>query len=125
MDILKNQVLPWIKANFNEHEEVVFQQDGAPSHTSKKTQTWLKESMKFWPKHLWPPSSPDLNPFDYSIWAYVQAKACENSHPSVASLKSSITKAWNSMSVTYVTKVCSRFRSRLEKVIDNEGGHIE
>ena len=61
----------------------------------KKTEAWLKENMEFWPKDFWPPSSPDLNPLDYSIWAYVQAKACERSHPSVGALKASITKAWN------------------------------
>uniref|UniRef100_A0A2M4DS66 Putative transposable element n=1 Tax=Anopheles darlingi TaxID=43151 RepID=A0A2M4DS66_ANODA len=125
VDILKKHVLPWVKANFGAPQNVVFQQDGAPCHTSNRTQTWLKENMNFWPKVIWPPSSPDLNPLDYSIWAFVQAKACESSHRSVDSLKASIIKAWASMSETYVTKVCSRFRSRLEKVIENEGGHFE
>ena len=125
MNILKDHVLPWMKTNFGAHQHVIFQQDGAPCHTSKRTQAWLKENMEFWPKDIWPPSSPDLNPLDYSIWAYVQAKACERSHPSVGALKASITKAWNSMTVSYIEKVCSRFRPRLEKVIEKNGGHIE
>ena len=41
--ILKDEVFPWVKANFS------------------------TEHMKFWPKDLWPPRSPDLNPLDYSI----------------------------------------------------------
>lgn len=123
--ILKDHLMPWIKVNFGEDQLVVFQQDGAPCHTSNRTQAWLTENLNFWSKELWPPSSPDLNPLDYSIWAYVQAKACETPHPSVDSLKSSIRKAWNSMPASYITTVCSRFRPRLEQVIENQGGHIE
>lgn len=123
--ILKDHLMPWIKANFGKDQFVVFQQDGAPCHTSKRTQAWLAENLNFWSKEFWPPSSPDLNPLDYSIWANIQAKACETSHPSVDSLKSSIRKAWASMSASYITTVCSRFRPRLEQVIENQGGHIE
>ena len=120
MNILKDHVLPWMKANFGAPQHVIFQQDGAPCHTSKRTQAWLKENMEFWPKDIWPPSSPDLNFFDFSIWAYVQANACERSHPSVGALKASITKAWNSKTDSYIEKVCSRFRPRLEKVIERK-----
>jgi hypothetical protein len=27
-----------------------------------------------------PPSSPDLNPLDYSVWGVLESKACKNSH---------------------------------------------
>ncbi|QQP41244.1 Putative transposable element, partial [Caligus rogercresseyi] len=44
----------------------VFQQDRAPALTSKKTvQNLMKANMKFWPKTLLPPQSPDLNPLDF------------------------------------------------------------
>ena len=91
---MKDHLLPWIKANFDEDDYIVFQQDGAPCHTSKRTQAWLTENLNFWSKELWPPSSPDLNPLDYSIWAYVQDRACQHAHPNENSLKSSIRKAW-------------------------------
>lgn len=38
------------------------------------------------------PSSPDLNPLDYSVWAFVQAKALESLHTKVVVFESSITK---------------------------------
>ena len=45
-----------------------FQQDGAPSHTSNKTQQWCKTNFpNFWPKNIWPSSSPDRNPMDFSM----------------------------------------------------------
>ena len=47
----------------------MFQQDGASPHRHKETQQWCKDNFPaFLPYTRWPPNSPDLNPFDYSIW---------------------------------------------------------
>ena len=52
---------------------------------------WYKENLAdFWPKHLWPASSPDLNPLDFSIWSVVEAAACPTPHPSVTALIQSL-----------------------------------
>lgn len=37
MNILKDHVLLWMKANSGAHQHVIYQQDGAPCHTSKRT----------------------------------------------------------------------------------------
>ena len=43
--------------------DFIFQQDGAPSHTSNATQTHLEQAVPhFIKKDEWPPQSPDLNP---------------------------------------------------------------
>ena len=49
------------------------QQDGAPSHTAKKTinYTSKRENVSFI-VHMWPPNSPDLNPVDYAVWGVLQ-----------------------------------------------------
>ncbi|QQP53360.1 Putative transposable element, partial [Caligus rogercresseyi] len=52
----------------------VFQQDGAPAHTCKAVQDWMETNMKFWPKTMWPPQSPDLNPLDFSFWWHVESQ---------------------------------------------------
>ena len=47
----------------------VFQQNGAPAHTARLTQDWLRENCTdFIVKDEWPPNSPDLNPLDYHVW---------------------------------------------------------
>ncbi|QQP40791.1 Uncharacterized protein FKW44_014953 [Caligus rogercresseyi] len=53
----------------------VWQQDGAPSHMAAKNQKFCKDNMAhFWPKNFWPPSSPDLNPLDFSGGAQLRAR---------------------------------------------------
>ncbi len=75
--VLKSKVKPWIKNTYGLEANYVLMQDGAPCHTSKKTQKWLEDNnIKFWSNDIWPPNSPNLNPLDYSVWAYVARKAC-------------------------------------------------
>ena len=39
---------------------------------------------------LWPPSSPDPNSMDYTIWAVLENKTNATSHPNIGSLKTAI-----------------------------------
>ena len=124
--VLKTKVKPWVQRTYGLGANYVLMQDGAPCHTSKKTQKWLEDNnVKFWSKEIWPPNSPDLNPLDFSVWAYVARRACRQPHPNVESLSSAIKSAWRTMSSKYIRTTCGRFRTRLEEVVANEGGHIE
>ena len=61
---LASKVLPWIESQDWPHGHV-FQQNGAPSPRAHRVQDWLHENFdQFWPKHFWPPSSPDMNVMD-------------------------------------------------------------
>lgn len=125
LEILCTKVKPWVEANYPDRN-YVFQQDGAPAHTAKKTQEWLEKNLAgFWPKEMWPPQSPDLNPLDYSVWATVEESACKKSHPSVDTLKKSVGRAWNRMTSPYILRTCKVFRKRLEAVVAASGGHFE
>jgi hypothetical protein len=123
--LLEANLLPWLRKNYPAGN-YVFQQDGAPAHTSNRTQKWLADNLaQFWNKTLWPPSSPDLNPLDYSIWSVLESKACATSHANLDDLKASIVRAWRGLSKAYIVKTCQAFRRRLESVIELEGGLIE
>jgi len=53
------------------------QQDGAPSHTAAARNTiayLLRQNVTFIEPDMWPPNSPDLNPFDYAIWGALQER---------------------------------------------------
>ena len=70
-----------IKKHFRD-EVFTFQQEGAPSHTANKTQTWCEHLFpRFWRKELWPPLSPDSNPLDFCIWSILEKKdMCNSTH---------------------------------------------
>ena len=125
VDMLCTKVKTWVDSHYPDGN-YVFQQDGAPVHTSKKTQEWLTLNLAaFWSKEMWPPQSPDLNPLDYSVWATAEESACKTSHASVHKLKQSINTSWKKMSKAYIRKTCGAFRRRLKLSLAAGGGHIE
>ena len=49
---------------------------------------FLRENIKkFWAKEMWPPCSPDRNPLDFSVWAYLEKTVCLKNHTGIESLK--------------------------------------
>ena len=122
---LRYKVLPWLKKAYPQRN-YVFQQDGALPHTANKSRDFLNRNFAaFWDKDLWPPNSPDLNPLDFAIWGVMDTKARATPHRNLSDLKASIVKAWNEMSADFIIKSCRSFRTRLEAVLEADGGHIE
>ncbi len=106
IDMLETKFLPWAKAAFPDGN-FVLQQDGAPAHTTKRKQEFLRANVEFWSKEKWPPYSPDANPLDYAFWPHVQARVCRVRYPNVEALKQAIDAEWNTMDANYVRKVCA------------------
>ena len=125
-EIMATKVFPWIRKIVKDDDyRYVFQQDGAPVHTSKVVQDWMSSNMTFRRKDFWPPQSPDLSPLDYSVWPHIESKACKDRHNNTEELKASVNRSWTLMSKDYVRKVCKDFRPRLSRVIAASGGLIE
>ena len=124
-EVLTKKVIPWMKDKSN-GKSFIFQQDSVTAHTDKKTiQLLQKAKIKFWPKDDWPSNSPDLNPLDYYFWGRIVGKACLKPHNSIIILKRSIKRAIDTVDKAEIIHAVSRFRSRVEAVVANEGGHIE
>ena len=71
LDVLKSVVIPWYNQVAG-GRPWVWQQDSAPAHKSKETQTRLqKEWYDFVPFSHCLTFSPNLNPLDYFVWSYV------------------------------------------------------
>ena len=57
--------------------KAIFMQDGAPAHTSRKTQQWYRDNLNsFWEKAEWPGNSSDLNPIE-NLWSILKGKLDE------------------------------------------------
>ncbi|QQP40579.1 Putative transposable element [Caligus rogercresseyi] len=121
--ILQEKFLPWVQESFPDNN-VVLQQDGAPAHTAKVTQSSWGSTCSFGPRRCAPPE-PDANPLDYSFWVQVESKACTVRHPNVEALKTAVNEEWNRMTTDYIKRTCSTFRKRIEAIIAANGGYIE
>ena len=108
-EIMARKVLPWIRKIVKDGNYwYVFQQDGAPTHTSKVVQDWMSFNLTFWPKDFWPPQLLDLNLLNYSVWPHIESKACKDCH-NTEELKASVNCTWTLISKDYVCKVCKDF----------------
>lgn len=109
-------------------DNFVFQQDGAPAHTSRQSQEFLQANTPdFIGKDEWPPNSPDLNPLDYCVWG-LMLEAYKKFSPkpkSNAELKTALRTIWEDMSQSAIQKALLSFRKRLESCIAAQGGHFE
>lgn len=114
LNILKTRVLPWAQSHFG-RRQWIFQQDGAPAHKARFVQDWCAQNFPdFIAFNEWPPSSPDLNPMDYSVWSVLEAKACEKPHKNIDSLKKALIKAWDDLDVSYLRATVDSFTARLD-----------
>jgi hypothetical protein len=106
----------------------IFQQDGAPAHSSKLAQEWLKQnSPDFIAKDDWPPNSPDLNPLDYHVWGAMLAKyqAHTPKPKNKTELKATLQQIWSDLPQEDINKAVLQFTKRLKACISAEGGHFE
>src|SRR5437868_10991006 len=108
--------------------DFVFQQDGAPSHTSRSTLRFLgKRQQEIIEPSMWPPSSPDFNPLDYFVWSALEALVyCRGERiRDVEHLKEKIKSAVEQLPQASIRRAINSWRSRLRKVVLADGGHIE
>ena len=84
----------------------IFQQDGAPAHTAKKTKDWLKANIpNFWPKGIWPPNSPDLSPKE-NLWSIMKDTiSLYEGATNLRMLENQLISAWRGLSPEFLDKL--------------------
>ena len=123
--ILEAVVIPWARKTFKS-KKWLFQQDGAPAHTARLTQKWFRDNLiDFISKEEWPGYSPDLNPMDFSVWGYLENKACATPHKNLNSLKASLIREWNKMPLDMLRATVEAVPTRLKACINSNGNRFE
>jgi len=69
--------------------------------------------------------SPDLTPYDYSLWGYLKTKVFETRPRTIADLKQRIQDEVAAIPMEMLQEVMNSFKSRLEECVRRNGGHLE
>ena len=87
---------PYLQSSLDEDkiEEIIFQQDGAPSHYFHEVTEWLNNTFEDrWMGRggpiPWPARSPDLTPLDFWLWGYLKGIVYAQSPKTIPDLKTS------------------------------------
>jgi transposase len=108
--------------------DYIFQQDGATSHTSRRTQQHMEDVVPaFIKKDEWPPQSPDCNPMDYSVWNSLSEKVYEGRTEkfSEEELKARIKRCWKKITLKEIQSSIGSWKKRLRTVSRENGGPID
>uniref|UniRef100_A0A8R1ELA9 Tc1-like transposase DDE domain-containing protein n=1 Tax=Caenorhabditis japonica TaxID=281687 RepID=A0A8R1ELA9_CAEJA len=104
----------------------ILQQDWAPSHGSRSTLAVLEAHFPgFLDKNLWPASSPDLNPMDFSVWGMLEGKIAGKVFATVDDLKAALEVAWASIDDGYLRRTVNSVKKRLRACVKARGSHFE
>lgn len=132
LHILKENIIPSIKAldlNFN---TTWLQHDGLPAHNAKNLTSFLENAFS---KRIiglngsivWPSRSADLSPNSFFIWGYIKQKVYTNVHErpkNISELRAKITEVLQSITPDMLDEVRQEFLNRLKKCQAQQGGEV-
>lgn len=111
-------------------ENMWFQQDGAPPHTSRIALIWLQDHLggrvlSRKTENPWPAHSPDLTPLDFYLWGYLKSKVYATAPKTLPDLKKAIRRVARGITRETCSRVIAEVAKRAELCLQRNGGHIE
>lgn len=106
-----------------QHEDVIFQQDGATCHTSDPTYNWMDKKGMIYMKD-WPSSSPDMNPIEH-LWHQIKSRLDKypNKPSNVDQLWERFDFEWNKFNQNTMEPYYNSYPKRIRAVIKARGGY--
>ena len=122
--ILENNLLPSMEESAISLEDVIFQQDNDPKHTSKRAKEWMEDNNITLLD--WPPQSPDLNPTEH-LWHYMKKELCQ--YPTQAKdvweVWDRVAKVWGEIEPEVSQELIESMPRSIAALIKAKGGHTK
>lgn len=112
-------------------DEIIFQQDGHPAHTSilargvlnrRFARRWIGIHSDF---HEWPPRSPDLTPMDFFAWGYIRDQVYQTLPRNRENLIEKIRAASRNITPAMIDTVRQSCMRRVALCLEESGGYFE
>lgn len=107
------------------NSKLIFEQDGASSHTSKSNIFLLN---KLFTKDGWlqnPPNSPDLAYPIERLWGLIKPRVKRRGPKSISELKQFLLEEWNSIPIEIIQNLCKGYLDKIRKCFELEGARLE
>jgi hypothetical protein len=117
INIIANNLIPWVRG----HPDIIFQQDGAPCHTSSYSTWWfLTHNVSILD---WVAQSPDLNPIE-NLWGIIdnQIRKKKPAPESKEELIKVIREEWEKISLEMLHDLILSLPRRIDAIIKAKGG---
>lgn len=122
--ILDDEFLQTLEHFGLERNDIIFQQDNDPKHTSKAATQWFKNhNIKVL---QWPAQSPDLNPIEHLWWHLKQQLAAYETEPvSMHQLWERVEEEWDKIPPQVCFNLVESMPRRIAAVLKAKGGYTK